>query len=76
MSEPKAYMPLFIGDYLADTSDLSAQEHGAYLLLLMTMWRRGGWLPSHGDRLARIAAVSADRWPAVWEVISGFFTEQ
>lgn len=27
-SEPKAYMPLFIGDYLADTSDLSAEEHG------------------------------------------------
>jgi uncharacterized protein YdaU (DUF1376 family) len=76
VSKPKTYMPLFIGDYLADTSDLSAEEHGAYLLLLMTMWRRGGSLPSAGDRLARIASVASERWPALWTVLGPFFVEK
>lgn len=75
MSKPKVYMPLYIGDYLADTSDLKAEEHGANLLLLMTMWRRGGSLPSDSDRLRRIASVSSDRWPAVWAVIGDLFDE-
>jgi uncharacterized protein YdaU (DUF1376 family) len=55
-----AWLPLYVGDYLADTKDLTAEEHGAYLLLLMHEWKTGP-LPNDIADLARIGAVSKFR---------------
>lgn len=60
------YMPLYINDYLGDTDHLSAEEHGAYLLLLMAMWRHGGSVPNDDADLARITR-TGKRWPKIKE---------
>ena len=66
-------MQLYVGDYLADTLDLTTEQHGAYLLLLITMWRHGAQLPDDPSKLCRIARVSPKRWPGIWSEISRFF---
>ena len=38
-------MPMYWDAYIADTTHLSTEEHGAYLLLLAAMWRRDGSVP-------------------------------
>ena len=67
------YMPLYIGDYLADTGHLSAVEHGAYLLLLMHYWQRGEPLPNDDERLRRIARVDHRVWSKVRRSVADFF---
>lgn len=68
------FMPMFVADYLADTTDLSTEEHGAYLLLMFAAWRSDGVLPNDPRRLARIAKVPFERWPDMWEAIGRFFS--
>jgi len=69
----KPWMPLYVGDYLRDTQHLSTEEHGAYLLLLMECWNRGGALPGEDGQLARIARLSPTKWRRVRDTLSGFF---
>jgi uncharacterized protein YdaU (DUF1376 family) len=72
MSAPP-YMKLYIADYLADTTHLTRGEHGAYLLLLMAMWRSGGKLPKNDTKLAAIAQCSADEWTEIRATVLEFF---
>lgn len=76
MGASDIYMRFYVGDYLADTGDLSTEEHGAYLLLLLNMWRQGGELDASPDRLRRLARVEASAWPALWDAIGRFFEQR
>ena len=67
-------MLLWTDAYMADTSHLTTVEHGAYLLLLMAMWRAGGSLPNDDVRLARIAKLSLDKWHKVAPTVMEFMT--
>ena len=68
-------MPLWVGDFLADTMDLDAAEVGAYMLLIMAQWKRdGGSLPNDQRKLQRVARCGRN-WPKVWAVIGRYFKE-
>lgn len=66
------WMPLYIGDYLADTGHLTTTQHGAYLLLLMHYWRKRE-LPEDDKQLAAIAKLSLRIWLDIKETIQAFF---
>lgn len=67
------FMQLYVADYLADTQHLTAEQHGAYLLLLMSMWRAGGRLPNDPKKLCRIAKVHAPHWAKMSYEVMEFF---
>jgi uncharacterized protein YdaU (DUF1376 family) len=73
MQKTDIWMPLYIGDYLADTSRLTTEQHGAYLLLLMDYWRSGR-LPDNDQVLAQITKLSSDAWSNARAMLEQFFS--
>jgi len=67
------WMPLYIGDYLADTSRLSTEQHGAYLLILMDYWRNGPPLDDDKE-LASITKLPLAQWRKHAAKLRGFFS--
>lgn len=73
MVKTDIWMPLYIGDYLADTSRLTTEQHGAYLLLLMDYWRSGR-LPDDDKVLSQISKLSNDAWSNARAMLEQFFS--
>ena len=71
MSETSTWMPLSIGDYLKNTQHLSAEEHGAYLLLIMHYWIHGK-IKNDKKLIKNITKISAKKC----ENILQFFEEK
>ena len=72
-------LPLWTDSYLGDTTHLTTIEHGAYLLLLITMWRVKGdkkRLPADDRLLARYAKLTSQQWTRIKPTISPFFDEK
>lgn len=69
-----AWMPLWIGAYLADTQRLTRDQHGGYLLLLMAYWREGGPLTDDDEELAAIVKATAKEWTQLRPRLAKFFT--
>jgi len=70
----RAWMPLYVGDYLGDTGHLTTTQHGAYLLLMMHYWRKGE-LPDDDRQLAKIAKLPLRHWRDCRAVLQEFFQD-
>lgn len=66
-------MPLYVGEYLADTMELNAEQHGAYLLMLMHAWKSDGRLPGESARLCQIARMTPQQWARNEPILREFF---
>lgn len=67
-------MPFWTDAYLGDTKHLTTIEHGAYLLLLITMWRtKSKSLPDDDRLLARYTGLTARQWQRMKPIIEPFF---
>jgi uncharacterized protein YdaU (DUF1376 family) len=68
------YMPVFTDALLGDTLHLSAEEFGAYCLILFATWSNGGQALADDDvLLARVCRVSGQKWVSLRKKIVGFF---
>ena len=74
MAEFPALM-IWTDAYFGDTNHLDTEEHGAYLLLLMTAWRVADCsLPDDDARLARMCRCTKKRWvEKLRPVVAPFF---
>jgi uncharacterized protein YdaU (DUF1376 family) len=64
---------MLIDRYLGDTTMLSTEQHGAYFLLLLAMWKAGGVLPDDDGKLAQAAKLTPRRWAGMRDTIRPFF---
>lgn len=68
-------LPFYTDVFIADTMHLSAEETGAYLMLLMVAWRTPDCaLPDDNKKLARFARCDTRRWKAIKDEVMAFWT--
>lgn len=67
------YMPLYVGDYLADTTHLDGVASGAYALLLLHMHQQGGSLPQDERTLAMLCKATSSQWAKMKGDVLAFF---
>ena len=72
MAKIDAWMPVYIGDLLKDTQDLSAAEFGAYHYLMYHYWCKKGDVDNNMATLRRVCKCS----PKVLERILQFFEQK
>jgi len=69
------WMQIYIGDELAETSHLSAEEYGSHMRLRLHQWLHGE-LPTDEERLRRICLVDREQWPSIREALAPLFDWQ
>lgn len=69
------YMPLYVADLMADTTDLTPEEFGVYMRLLINMWRGDMCsIPNDDVVIARMVGCSTRRWRQIRGKLGGKLT--
>lgn len=69
------WMPLYVNDYLGDTLDLTTEEHGVYLLLMMHYWKRGK-LTDNLEKLRAITRLPESKQELLEELLDEYFEHE
>ena len=67
------WMPLFIGDWLKDTMDMTTIEKGAYASLLVNMWINKGYVFNSAKSIRLITGLNPRQYSKVWPKLRPFF---
>lgn len=67
-------MPMYWGDYLRDTRDLTTLQHGAYMLLIAHYWQHER-LPTDERQLAAITGLTRANWRIIQAPIAAKFQD-
>ena len=67
----RAWMPLYVGDFLADTMDFDDRRTGMYLRLIMHCWQHGR-IPADPEKLRIICHSSTKSWNKHCNILSFF----
>lgn len=65
-------MPVWVADYLADTTHLDTLQHGTYWLLMLRYWIHGA-LPDDDVQLAKITGLAMEAWERERPVMLALF---
>ena len=68
------WIPIYIGDFLADTAHLDATASGAYLLLLFHCWRKGAIL-NNLNTVITIGKLHGENAPSIAQALLEEFFE-
>lgn len=69
----KAYMPFYVGDFLADTMHLGAAETGIYVRLILHCWQHHGTITRDDRQLAMIGRCDPRMWWKYRDTMLAFF---
>lgn len=72
-SDPRLWMPLWVGSYLKNTQRLTTEQHGAYLLLIMEYWISQGPIKYDLEEIAAITRLSQSQLQPVLQKLLPFF---
>lgn len=67
------WLPVYCGDYLKDTQDLTLTEHGAFFRLMMAYWQLGPLDQTNGKCFRIAGAYTQEEQQAVQTIIDRFF---
>lgn len=70
---PLPWFAFNINEYLSDTSRLTTEGHGAYLLLVLELYQKAAPIPDDDDILAAITRMSIDAWKRQRKFLESFF---
>lgn len=67
-------MPVWTDALIGDTTHLSTEQFGAYVLILIATWRNNGKpLPDDDERMAHVSRVSVKKWRQKLRPVVGEF---